>query len=166
MIGQHHDHAAAFFCDALQGCPERPVGRAGVLGTDQITQRVDHVHAHQRRVFATDIAHHHGHVHAAFDAVFVAEQAEGAVHRGQFALADSDNGVLGAQPVMDQVGDGADTDAVLLGEQLQVRATRHCAVVIHDLDNHRGRGKTGHACQVATRFGVPGAGQHAAVASA
>ncbi|MCY1409998.1 hypothetical protein D9M71_253600 [compost metagenome] len=67
---------------------------------------------------------------------------------------------------MDQVGDGADLDAVLLGEGFQLRPARHAAVVVHHLDDHRGRGETGQARQVAAGFGMAGAGQHAAFAGA
>ncbi|MCY1431480.1 hypothetical protein D9M71_474500 [compost metagenome] len=63
---------------------------------------------------------------------------------------------------MDQVGDGADLDPVLAREHFQVRAAGHGAVVVHHFDDHRGRGETGQAGQVATGFGVAGAGQHAA----
>ena len=74
------------------------------------------MHPYQGRLFSTDITHHHGHVHATVDAIFVGHQAEGTVHGGQFALADAFDGLLVAQPVVDQVGDGADLDAVAFGE--------------------------------------------------
>src|SRR5690606_41007920 len=62
--------------------------------------------------------------------------------------------------VLNQVGDGADLELVLLGEFFQVRATRHGAVVIHDLDDHGGGFATGHAGEITTGFGMAGAVQH------
>ncbi|MNH43188.1 hypothetical protein D3C79_1050300 [compost metagenome] len=52
------------------------------------------------------------------------------------------------------------------GEHFQVRSTGHGAVVVEYLHDHRRRGKTGQACQVATRFGMAGAVQHTAFAGA
>jgi hypothetical protein len=45
---------------------------------------------------------------------------------------------------------------------LQVGAARHRAVLVQDLDDHRRRRESGEARQVAARFRVPGARQHAA----
>ncbi len=44
----------------------------------------------------------------------------------------------------------------------QIRQPRHGAVVAHDLAQHRGGREAGEARQVAARFGVAGAHQHAA----
>ena len=63
----------------------------------------------------------------------------------------------------DQVGNRADLQAMRGGEHLQIRQTGHGAVVVHDLADHGGRRTAGHACQVATRCGVAGAHQHAAI---
>ncbi len=57
------------------------------------------------------------------------------MHGRQFALANPDDGVFGAQAVMDQVGDGADADAVFFGEHFQVRSSGHAAVIIHDFND-------------------------------
>ena len=65
--------------------------------------------------------------------------------------------------MLDQVGDGADLQAVLGGEQLQVGQARHGAVVLHDLADHGGGRSAGHRGQVAAGFGMAGAHQHAAV---
>ena len=67
---------------------------------------------------------------------------------------------------MDQVGDGADLDAVLAREHLQVGAAGHGAVVVHHFHDHRRRRVPGQARQVATGFGMAGAGEHAAVLGA
>ena len=47
-------------------------------------------------------------------------------------------------------------------EALELRAARHRAVVVQDLDDDRGRLEAREAREVAARFGVTGARQHAA----
>ncbi len=63
---------------------------------------------------------------------------------------------------MDQVGDGADLQPVLLGEQLELRPAGHGAVVVHDLADHAAGLEPGHARQVTGSLGVAGTRQHAA----
>jgi len=65
--------------------------------------------------------------------------------------------------VLDQVGDGADFQAMFGREQLQIGQARHRAVVFHDLTDHGGRAAAGHGSQVAARFGVTRAHQHPAI---
>ena len=48
------------------------------------------------------------------------------------------------------------------GERLEVRAARHRAVVVHDLEDHRRRLEARQPRQIAAGFGVAGARQHAA----
>jgi hypothetical protein len=72
------------------------------------------------------------------------------------------HGLLGFQPVADQVRDAADLQAVLLREDLQFGATRHRAILVQDLDQHRRRLQPGQRGEVATGLGVAGAGEHAA----
>ena len=122
--------------------------------------------AHQGGFIPLDLAHDHGHVHAAFDTVFVGNQAEVAMHGGQLALTDTADGMFGAQAIVDQVGDGADLYPVQASERLQLGASGHAAVFVHHLDYHRGGAETGQACQIAPGFGVPCAVQYAAIASA
>ena len=47
-------------------------------------------------------------------------------------------------------------------EALELRPARHRAVLVQDLDDHRGRLEAGEAREVAARLGVAGARQHAA----
>ena len=70
---------------------------------------------------------------------------------------------FGAAAVLDQVGNGADFQAVFGRKQLQIGQTGHGAVVFHDFADDGSRGAASHASQVATGFGVAGAHQHAAV---
>ena len=47
-------------------------------------------------------------------------------------------------------------------EGFEFRAARHGAVVVHDLDDHRGGVEPREPREIATRLGVAGARQHAA----
>ena len=48
------------------------------------------------------------------------------------------------------------------GEGLEIRAARHGAVVVHDLDDHRGRLETRESREIAAGLGMSRARQHAA----
>ena len=63
----------------------------------------------------------------------------------------------------DQVGDGADLEAMLGRKQLQIGQAGHGAVVLHDLADHRCGAAACHGGQVATGFSMACAHQHAAV---
>ena len=80
----------------------------------------------------------------------------------QWLLGNPLNGTFVDHAVVDQVGDGADLDAVLGGEGFQLRATGHGAVVVHHFADHAAGLEPGHARQVAGSLGVAGAGQGAA----
>ena len=77
-------------------------------------------------------------------------------------LGDALHRALLPQAVADQIGDRADLEAVPLREGFQVRPARHGAVVVHDLDDDRGRIEPGEPREIAARFGVTGAREHAA----
>ena len=68
------------------------------------------------------------------------------------------------QAIADQVLDGADLEAVALGEGDQVRHARHGAVVVHDLADDAGRVEPGEAREIDGGLRVAGADQHAALA--
>ena len=68
-----------------------------------------------------------------------------------------------AAAVLDQVGNGADLQAMDRGKFQQIRQAGHGAVVLHDLADHRCRRAAGHGGQIAAGFGVAGAHEHAAV---
>ena len=94
--------------------------------------------------------------------VAIHDEPERAVRRGERALGDALDDALGAAAIVDEVGDRADQQAVLLREHLEVRHARHRAVVAHDLADDRRRRESGEAREVAAGFGVAGAHQHAA----
>ena len=68
-----------------------------------------------------------------------------------------------AAAVRDEVGDGADLQAMRGAEQLQVGQPRHGAIVLHDFANDSGGHQAGHAGQVAAGLGMAGTHQHATV---
>ena len=68
---------------------------------------------------------------------------------------------LGLAAVMNQIGDSADFEPMLLGKRDQFRQTGHAAIVVHDFTDDRGRFQTGHLCQIAAGFGMSGTDQHA-----
>jgi hypothetical protein len=70
---------------------------------------------------------------------------------------------LGAAAIGDQVGDGADLQAMELGEGHEVRQPRHGAVVLHDLADHAGRVQARHAADVDRGLRMACADQDAAV---
>ena len=80
----------------------------------------------------------------------------------QLAARDFTNHGFVAAAVFDQIGNGANFQAVLGSKQLQIGQTGHGAIVFHDFANHSRGGATSHTGQVATCFGVACAHQHAA----
>src|ERR1700755_3387907 len=82
---------------------------------------------------AGDVAHDEGDVLASVDEVAIADGGELALLERDARLGDADHQALAAAPVGDQVGDGDDEQAVLLGERDQARHARHLAVALGDL---------------------------------
>ena len=80
-------------------------------------------------------------------------------HLDDFDLLDQ---FLARLPVLDQVGDRADFQAVLPGEFQQLRQPRHCAVVVHDFADDADGAAAREARQIHGGLGVAGALQHAA----
>jgi len=120
------------------------------------------VHAHQHLVLGRPLALGERQVQAA-GAVGEADALELALGGHQGAAAQALDQRFVAAAVFDEVGDGADLQRVLPGEDFEVRQARHRAVVLHDLADHGRRCEAGHAGEVAAGLGVPGAHQHAAV---
>ena len=119
------------------------------------------MYPHQRRLLGLDVAQGQRHVHHIVGAVTVGHQIELAQLAAQQLLFGALNRALVEQAVVNQVGNGADLDVVLLGKLFQLRATRHAAIVVHDLADHRRLAKAGHTGQVTGGFGVAGTRQHA-----
>ena len=118
---------------------------------------------HQGRLLGLYFTLFQGEVHLVVDGVAEGDEVELAKLGGQLALGHLLYRGLVLVAVFDEVGDGAELDAVLLGEQLQIRAARHGAVFVEDLDDDGRRLVTGQPGQIATGLGVAGTGQHATV---
>ncbi len=72
------------------------------------------------------------------------------------------HGLFVQNAVMNEIGNGSDLEPVGLRHLFQVRPARHGAVVVENLHQHRGGLESGEPCQIASRLGVSGAGEHAA----
>src|SRR6185369_13819954 len=59
-------------------------------------------------------------------------------------------------PVSDEIGNGTDLQAMLDGKLPQLRHSRHCAVVVHDLADDPGRFQPGQLCKIDGAFRLPG----------
>src|SRR5450759_4394433 len=120
------------------------------------------VHPHEHVLAAGDVALDEGDVVAAVDHGFVAHGLEVAIlggHRHGGGPADE---LLVAAPVLDEVGDGDDLEAVLLGVRDEIGHAGHRAVVVHDLADD-GRGvQAGEAREVDAGLRLPRALEHAA----
>src|SRR5262249_46987098 len=71
-----------------------------------------------------------------------------------------------AAAILDQVLDAAHLDAVLLAEFTQLRQMSHVAIGANDFTNHAGFLEPGQGGEIDAAFGVAGADQDAALASA
>ena len=77
-------------------------------------------------------------------------------------IADALDQPLVLRAIVDEVGDRADFQAMLLGERDQVGQSRHRTVVAQDLADHRRRREPGQRGEIAASLGVTGAHEHAA----
>ena len=121
------------------------------------------MHAHRHLVGFVPAALDQRQVQVAAWQVLVGMCHELAMRRHQLAAGHLADHGFGAAAVLDQIGNGADLQAVLGGKFLQVGQARHGAVIVHDLADHGGRAGAGHAGQVAAGFGMAGAHQHATI---
>src|SRR5205807_1459887 len=120
----------------------------------------------ERRLRAVEPAARESEVHLETGAVLVGIEAELPELGLNALLEDALHRALGAQPITDQVRDGADLELVAARELLQLRAARHAAVVVHHFAQHAHGLQTRQTAQVQRRLGMPGAYQHSAAARA
>ena len=112
---QHDDHATAFgrHCGHRLGNADAKIG---ALPVQHIRQRILYVHAHQRCPVRLRLSAQQGEMQLAAQSVPVGQQSERASGGNDIALIDALDGVLGREPVSDQVFDGTDSNTVVLGE--------------------------------------------------
>ncbi|MNE52031.1 hypothetical protein D3C80_1466870 [compost metagenome] len=95
------------------------------------------MHAHHGRLGRVDVAAHQGDVFGALDGVAVEDQLERpAVDALERRLQRPLDKAFSAAAIGDQVGDGADLQAVQLGEGDEIGHPRHLAIVLDDLADH------------------------------
>ena len=162
LLGPQDDgHAVIRLGDQLQRVAQRPVQRRGVHA-QHVAQSILPVHANERRRLRVELAAHEREVHGAIDVVLEADQPERAELRLDLRFADDLDGFLHPQPILDEIGDRADLQLVAPRELDEIVAARHRAVVVQDLDDDGRRLEAREPREVATRFRVPRARQHAA----
>ena len=108
----------------FHGAADEAFALAGLA--EEVGQEVDAVNAHERRLVALDAALHERDVLGAVERVAEDDDAELAAP-GAFEIAFDaalEEAVMAAAPG-DEVGDGADLQAVQLGERDQLRQARH-----------------------------------------
>ena len=132
---EQHCYAAAVVSDVLQATVQAPRVH-GAVDFEGIEHRQRLVHAHRNGLVGLPLALDQRQMHCLARAVAKSMGGESAKSGLQRALADFFDQRLGANAVFDQVGNGANLQAMLGGKQLQVRQTRHGAVVFHDLADH------------------------------
>ena len=120
------------------------------------------MHAHERRFDRLQIALDEGNVHRAIDVVIKAIHRELAILGFDPLLGDTLDVAFFFEPVANQVGNGADANPALFRKALEIRAPRHRAVLVEDLDDCGRWLEAGKTRQVATGFGMAGARQYAA----
>ena len=145
--------------DGLQGRRDRP-GMAA-RRPQQIQRRQGFVHPHAGLLLRRRLAHHQGQMRLPHGPVAVDDQVQLAHHGLHALLADTLDHAFVGTAVGNQVGDGADLQAMPFGKADQVGKTRHRAVFLHDLADDGRRGQAGERPQVAPRFRMAGPGQHA-----
>src|ERR1700734_4015335 len=162
LLGAQDDHhARALGRDAAHRRAQRPT-EILAAHSDQIAQRVLDVHTHQGRHPGIEVALHQGDVHVAMHLVLVAAQLEPAELGLDRLVVDALDRALVLQAIADEIGDGADLERMCRREPLEIGTARHGAVVVQYLDDRGGGRESREAREIAPRFGVAGASEHAA----
>ena len=118
------------------------------------------VHTHEHIIVFVDLSHHQRDVLFAVDVALICVDAKVAVLGRQTRRRQTMDVPLVLHPILNDVGDGDDLEAVLEGEVAQVRQARHRPVFIHDLADHRARIHPGDLREIDARFRLSGALEH------
>ena len=160
--GQQHKHALAFSRNSLQTAPGAPTGAAGHAATEQIAQRRGHVNPHPRRPIGRDLTAAQRDVHPAVGVVPIGGDLKAAVQRVHSALAYARHRALVVDPVLNEIGDAAQLEAVLASELDQRRAVGKFTRGIEHIGDNRRRRESRDTGVIDGALRVPGAIQHAA----
>ena len=137
-----------------------------LAAAEDVARGAARMHAHQHGLALLPLALLQHHVRVAVVELGVGNELEVAPARGQEHLLLLADQRLVGYAVGDEVLDGHNLEAELLGHFLQLRHAGHGAVVVDDFDEGSGGIQAGEAGQVDGGLGVAGAHQHAAVAGA
>ena len=122
------------------------------------------MHAHRHRTRRGHIPLNQGDMFGIGNLVDVDHRAELAAMRTvQLGLGPAFHISLRAPAVFDQIGYGADLQAMGLGKLYQIGHPRHGAVIVHNFANHAGGRQAGQAGDIYRRLSMAGAYQDTAV---
>ena len=139
----------------------------GFANAQHVFKRIERVHPGQNRRGRGDVPLGQNDMFRALQHVGIDRHVPcAAKFRHHFAVGGFGHKVVVTAAVGDQIGDGADFQPVFLREGHKVRQTRHGAIFVHDLTDHRAGLQPRQTRHIDTGLGVTGADQHTAVAGA
>src|SRR5579884_1591980 len=162
LLPHVQDDAPPLACDARHGRVQLLAAIAAARA-EHVARQALRVYAHQRRLAVRHVAHHEREVVLVVDRRLVDVEHELAVFRGNRRLGALRDELLGAAPVLDQVGDGEHPDAVALREGAQLGQPGHGPIGVHDLANDGCRIEPGELAEVYRGLGLTRAPEHAAL---
>jgi len=112
------------------------------------------VHSHQNAGVRADITINEGNVLVVVDIVPIADYTPGSNFSGKSRLGDAMDQSLGLETVGDQLRHGDESEAMLLGEALELRASRARPILAEDLANDSRWSQTGEASEIDRGFRV------------
>ena len=160
MLPQHNRNAGALLGNTPQCIFQRPAKSRGI-DRQHVGNGVFQMHAHHHRLIRPDLALDQGKVNRVAKVVLVSDQFEIAILCRQNGFGNALDGALVLDPVLDEIRNGADFQAMFGGEFHQIVTARHAAVFVQNLDDRRRRLEAGKPRQITAGLGMPGTGQHA-----
>ena len=160
---QEDDEARAGRADRLHRALQPALARAG--RAEEVVKDRERVHTHQRRAVGIDRALLQDEVDRSVHLVAIAfHPPVAAVIAREGFVGDAFDEAVVAVAIGDQVGDGADLQAVAAGEGNEIVEPGHRPVLVHDLTDDARGVQSGEAADVHRRLGMAGADEDAAVA--
>src|SRR5262245_4059208 len=166
QIPNEDDDTSALACDLGHGLLDQSPTRAlAAADAQQIGQHIYRMYAHQHGTGGAKIAFDKSQVLDGLYGRFVDVEIEGATEQAiDGGFSDLAHDAIMAQPIADQIFDGADLQAVALGEGDQIGHACHGAVVVHNLADDAGRKQASQAGEIDGGLRVAGAHEHATFA--
>ncbi|MNL08952.1 hypothetical protein D3C87_1296960 [compost metagenome] len=162
LLRQQHQHTATGRRDTGQRTVQGPLLRPAFAFTPQhVTQRLDALHPHQHRLRAVDPALDQRQVQRALVGVLIGGHLELTVAGMQRIFAAALDRAFMQDAIVDQVGNGADPQAMPLGEVMQLGATGQLAVLVENAHQGCRRLQPRQSRQVASGLDMTGPLHHA-----